>query len=171
VRQFAIILLALLVSLSLGCNQKRDEEIAALQSEIEALKKENKELKKELAQMEEFMKAQKKLLEAQNKFKNNREKALKLKDINITLANMRNIVTAIEMYRVENGEYPNTLTKLQPDYISSLPLADPWENEILYILNEANQEYQLISKGADGESDTDDDIIYAQGRFVKTGNY
>jgi len=170
VRQFAIIILALLISLSLGCNEKRNEEIAALQSEIEALKKESKELKEELARLEEFMKAQKKFWDAQTKFKEDRDKALKLRDINITLARIRDIAVSLEMYRVENSKYPNNLTKLKEDYLSSIPLVDSWKNEILYIFDETNQQYQLISKGADREIDTDDDIIYAQGSFLKTGS-
>lgn len=167
-RTFAIVILILVLTIFLGCNKERDEEIADLQIELQQLKKENKELKEQLARLEEYIKAQKKLLQAQEKFKNEREKAMKLRNINITLANMRNMVTALEMYHAEHNSYPDSLLKLQPDYIISIPLVDSWENEIIYILDEANQEYQLISKGADGEIDTDDDIIYSRGRFVKT---
>lgn len=73
---------------------------------------------------------------------------------------------AIEMYRLDNGQYPTIDQGLQalvsaPDglkrptryrkggYIRRLP-ADPWGNEYQYIIPGENEVFDIISLGADG---------------------
>ena len=67
---------------------------------------------------------------------------------------------ALEMYRLERFNYPNSELGLKAllrsdnlntrGYIRILP-KDPWGNEYQYIIPGENGEYDLFSKGADGE--------------------
>ena len=75
---------------------------------------------------------------------------------------IKNVETALNMYNMKKGRYPDSLddlTKetddeealLQGDYI------DPWGNEIRYE-KRYRRRPMLTSAGPDGEFDTDDDI-------------
>lgn len=102
-----------------------------------------------------------------------------------TMADMKNIGTAIESYMVDNSEAPQVETfsalpgKLQPDHIVTLPLKDSWGNDYLYQFDPNNKEiYWIASAGSDGKFDgfdqtgtypsdrlTGQDIIYSNGTF------
>lgn len=84
------------------------------------------------------------------------------------------ITSALKMYKINGGEYPTTAQGLdalvneptqQPrpkrwtQYSNSVP-KDPWGNEYGYKFPGTTnpQEFELISKGKDGQPDTEDDI-------------
>lgn len=83
---------------------------------------------------------------------------------------IRNIASALDMYRIDNGHYPSTEQGLEalvskpsgfpepkhwgPEpYIRKLPL-DPWENEFVYVLD--GRSFEIISLGQDGTEGGDD---------------
>jgi general secretion pathway protein G len=79
------------------------------------------------------------------------------------------IETALKLYRLDNGAYPSTEQGLQAlvEQPASGPLAqswrqggylekskvpkDPWGNDFVYMSPGAHGEFDLISRGADGE--------------------
>lgn len=79
---------------------------------------------------------------------------------------LRNIVAALDLYKLDNGQYPSTAQGLQalvnrptgyPEarnwkqggYLPSVP-QDPWGFDFLYISPSAQGEYELVTLGADG---------------------
>ena len=81
-------------------------------------------------------------------------------------ADIRAIANALDMYRLENFNYPSTDQNLQAlvekpsgyppannwsqsGYLRKLP-KDPWGNHYLYISPGKNGEYDLLSMGGDG---------------------
>ncbi|MBJ7550831.1 type II secretion system major pseudopilin GspG [Marinomonas ostreistagni] len=79
---------------------------------------------------------------------------------------LRNIVSALDLYKLDNGNYPSTSQGLQalvtrptgyPEarnwkqggYLPSLP-KDPWGADFLYISPGAQGAYDLLSLGSDG---------------------
>lgn len=84
------------------------------------------------------------------------------------------ISSTLKMYKINGGQYPTTAQGLialveeptqQPTpkrwikYADSVP-KDPWGNEYGYKFpgTKNPQEFELISKGKDGQQDTEDDI-------------
>ncbi|MDD4955330.1 MAG: type II secretion system major pseudopilin GspG [Candidatus Omnitrophica bacterium] len=77
-----------------------------------------------------------------------------------------NLATALDLYEMDIGHYPNALSELRSDsgtagwkgpYLKKAA-KDPWGREYDYNLEAAeNKDYKLCSKGAD-EVKTDDDI-------------
>lgn len=72
------------------------------------------------------------------------------------------IACALEIYRKANGEYPNQLALLKPDFISALPV-DQFQPSIpiRYQLNDGR--YQLIASGVDRKDDggnLTDDLVW-----------
>lgn len=94
-----------------------------------------------------------------------KEKALR------TGADLRTIATALEAYRRESGSYVQANTgsalidHLAPRYLNTIIRLDAWSRELSY--NGTAGGYRLISLGADGKPDTDDDIVFENGRLVK----
>ena len=94
-----------------------------------------------------------------------KEKALR------TGADLRTIATALEAYRRESGSYVQAdngsalIDHLAPRYLTSIIRLDAWSHELNY-KGSANG-YRLLSLGADGKPDTDDDIVFENGRLVK----
>jgi hypothetical protein len=94
-----------------------------------------------------------------------KEKALR------TGAELRAIATALEAYRRDKGSYVQAETgsalidHLAPSYLSSIVRLDAWSRELNY-RGSANS-YRLSSLGPDGKADTDDDIVFENGRLVK----
>jgi hypothetical protein len=94
-----------------------------------------------------------------------KEKALR------TTADLRTLATALEAYHREGGSYVNADTgsalidHLSPRYLVSIIRLDAWSHEIVYKGTHAS--YRLASTGADGKPDTDDDIVFENGRLVK----
>ena len=72
---------------------------------------------------------------------------------------------ALDIYRLDVGEYPDTLDGLMEDdtdraswngpYLRRAVPTDPWDNEYVYEGN--GREFTLISYGADGMSGGEDD--------------
>ncbi|MBK3332299.1 type II secretion system major pseudopilin GspG [Persephonella atlantica] len=92
--------------------------------------------------------------------------------IKTTKVQLKEIKRALEMYRIDNGRYPTTeqglkalvekpttepLPKKWKQYLESVP-KDGWGNEFIYIYPSDKHPFELKSKGADGELETDDDI-------------
>lgn len=86
--------------------------------------------------------------------------------IAVTKTQLRNIASALDLYKLDNGSYPSTAQGLQalqarpsgyPEarnwkdggYLPSLP-KDPWGNAYLYISPSARGGYDLLSLGSDG---------------------
>ena len=100
-----------------------------------------------------------------------------------TMADMRAIATAIEMYQNDNGFKPVLSlgpvdavgVYLQPTYLKRTPLVDSWQEPLRYAC--AATSYTLWSYGADrlpqaapalGPSTSfSDDIIFSDGTFVQ----
>jgi len=72
---------------------------------------------------------------------------------------------ALDIYRLDVGEYPDTLDGLMEDdtdraswngpYLRRAVPTDPWDNE--YVYESRGREFTLISYGADGISGGEDD--------------
>jgi len=94
-----------------------------------------------------------------------KEKALR------TGAELRAIATALEAYRRDKGSYVQAETgsalidHLAPNYLSSIIRLDAWSRELNY--KGSSNSYRLSSLGPDGKADTDDDIVFENGRLVK----
>lgn len=93
-------------------------------------------------------------------------------------AGLRSVASALDMYRIDNGQYPSTEQGLQalvskpsgfpearhwgPEpYLRKLPM-DPWDNEFVYV--KKGRSFELISLGADGADGGDEmgaDIRYS----------
>jgi general secretion pathway protein G len=105
-----------------------------------------------------------------------------------SLADIRSVGTAVEMYAIDNDSYPSTDGRwvpvrqieatLAPVYIRTLPTADAWGHPLTYWSD--GQRYRIASPGKDGEmsrdwsgqadpgptSSFDSDIVFADGSFV-----
>ncbi len=177
-KKFTIIFLLLILALFLACHRnidteitKKEKEITTLKAQVAELKKENETLGKKLFELEKVVEEQKKILDAYNKFDKDKFKAMKARDVNLTLSKMKNIIIALNMYYANNNELPYGLEELQPNHTSPMPRIDAWENEILYLIDIEHREFQLISKGADGEIYTSDDIQYVKGEYLAPRTY
>ncbi len=85
---------------------------------------------------------------------------------------MKEIKRALEMYKLDNGNYPTTEQGLEAlvkkpttppepkkwkQYMEKIP-KDPWGNDYIYISPADKHPFELKSKGPDGELGTEDDI-------------
>lgn len=80
-----------------------------------------------------------------------------------TKTTMSTIKAAIGMYYGENNTYPATVQSLQPGFLSvDTPVKDGWKRDFIYMFDASSQDparpYTLRSVGADGISNTQDDI-------------
>lgn len=93
-------------------------------------------------------------------------------------SDIRTLETALEMYRLDMGRYPDAqdgllalrtppsdsaqAAKFRPGgYIKNTP-KDPWGNDYIYVIPGENGVYDLLSYGADGQpggADMDADIV------------
>lgn len=95
---------------------------------------------------------------------------------------LRNIASALDLYRLDNGHYPSTAQGLQalvtrpsgyPEarnwkqggYLPSLP-QDPWQSEYLYISPGSQGEYDLLSLGSDGREGGEGDAADISSRAL-----
>lgn len=93
--------------------------------------------------------------------------------VSVAKTQIRNIMSALDLYKLDNGIYPSTSQGLQalvtkpsgfPEaknwkdggYMQKLP-EDPWGNEFLYISPGADGQYDLLSLGSDGREGGDGD--------------
>ena len=98
-----------------------------------------------------------------------------------TMADMRTVSKAIELYRVDHGFLPDAagglpplVAVLIPYQTSVVPVADHWNNTLLYS-NDVNGNYSIECTGKDGIDGTnistatrfnfDEDIVISNGLF------
>ncbi|RKX92922.1 MAG: hypothetical protein DRP84_09280 [Spirochaetes bacterium] len=76
----------------------------------------------------------------------------------VTRDNFKNTILALELYKKEFGEYPNTLEELlQKKGITDRSIIeDAWGREYYYV--KLKNDYKIFSLGADGKPFTKDDI-------------
>ena len=78
----------------------------------------------------------------------------------LNVANVRPIKSALLLYRATNGSYPNKLSDLVPEFLTSKrQILDSWGNEFK-LIKQGMDSLVLISTGIDGVLGTDDDIKY-----------
>lgn len=88
---------------------------------------------------------------------------------------MENIVTAIELYRIDQEEYPPSgegpqLIARLSDYLEGLPAQDAWGNPYVYV--NTGDGYTLSSPGKDGVIGSgEDDIVFTDGKMTSFGRY
>jgi general secretion pathway protein G len=88
-----------------------------------------------------------------------------------TMADIRNLATAIESYNVDNNNYPDALacpaglpaaaavstasfTSLKPTYIALPPTSDGWGDPLFYGVDGPHQQYIVSSGGRDKSQPT-----------------
>nr|WP_191603526.1 type II secretion system major pseudopilin GspG [Marinomonas algicola] len=93
--------------------------------------------------------------------------------VSVAKTQIRNLMAALDLYKLDNGQYPSTAQGLEslvtkpsgfPEaknwksggYMQKLP-QDPWGNEFLYVSPGSDGAYDLISLGADGREGGEDD--------------
>ncbi|MFD1382175.1 type II secretion system major pseudopilin GspG [Rhodanobacter aciditrophus] len=86
--------------------------------------------------------------------------------VSVAKTQIRNVMSALSLYKLDNGTFPSTSQGLQalvtkptgyPEaknwksggYMPKLPL-DPWGNEFLYVSPGSAGDYDLLSLGSDG---------------------
>ncbi len=99
-----------------------------------------------------------------------------------TMADLRSIGTALEMYQKDNGFYPNlqdsTVMAIRPHlhiYNGSINALDGWQTDFFY--SSTGSDYSLISYGKNRTQDLpyhngstnnfDADIVFSQGTFIQ----
>ena len=91
-----------------------------------------------------------------------------------TESEMRNIATALEVYKGNNDFYPtssNFPEELESSgYMDNVPGEDAWENPYSYACEDGT-EYVLKSSGEDRSLDTGDDIAFENGVMTENGAY
>jgi general secretion pathway protein G len=100
-----------------------------------------------------------------------------------TMADMRTVARAVELYQSDHGILPTTTTGIEglkkilvPYQSSVIPTRDHWGHELGYIVDVANRRYTLQSYGKDGLDGGDitlatklqfnADIVLSNGQFV-----
>ncbi|TDO98164.1 type II secretion system major pseudopilin GspG [Marinomonas balearica] len=93
--------------------------------------------------------------------------------VTVAKTQMRDVVNALNLYKLDNGNFPSTAQGLEalvskpsgfPEarnwksggYLSKLP-KDPWSNDFVYVSPGSTGDYDLISLGSDGREGGDDD--------------
>ena len=71
-------------------------------------------------------------------------------------SDIQTIETGLELYRMDNSDYPRTLAELEPKYIKRLP-NDPWKRTYVYEKPGVHGEIDIISLGADGQPGGEED--------------
>ncbi len=70
--------------------------------------------------------------------------------VNRAKADIDQIETALDMYRMDHSRYPDELDSLEPRYLKRL-MHDPWDNPYGYRQPGEHGETDVFSLGADGE--------------------
>ena len=100
-----------------------------------------------------------------------------------TMADLRSMGTAVEAYSVDNNVYPTAANigaaqpVLEPVYIKKLPLADGWNNAMVYqpgAVSGGGYTLESYAKGGTNDSDTGgkttaftQDIVFVDGQFTQ----
>jgi hypothetical protein len=88
-----------------------------------------------------------------------------------TTAQMSAIATALEAFHRDHGSYVQAATgralmdHLAPRYMEMLVRLDAWSHEFEY--DGGPSGYKLASFGPDGKPDTEDDIVYRNGKLIR----
>jgi general secretion pathway protein G len=92
-----------------------------------------------------------------------RQQAGAMRDVALT--EISTLEAALDIYRLDVGEYPDSLGGLMEDdtdraswngpYLRRAVPTDPWDND--YVYESSGREFTLISYGADGASGGEDD--------------
>lgn len=89
-----------------------------------------------------------------------------------------NLASALDLYEIDNGAYPNRLEDLVTDpgtarrwrgpYVKKKArLTDPWGRDYVYAVpSSKGLDYDLMSSGPDGRAGNDDDITNDEDRAV-----
>lgn len=84
-----------------------------------------------------------------------------------------NISSALDLYEIDNGAYPDTLETLlekkengKGPYLKKRPI-DPWGRPYVYKYPGAHEDYDLSSHGRDGVEGGGDDIVNWEDEKVK----
>jgi tetratricopeptide (TPR) repeat protein len=67
-----------------------------------------------------------------------------------TLQRLREIVLAVESFRIVKDKLPGSLSVLVPDYLPKLVEADAWGNKLIVQIDPKNNTYRIASAGSDG---------------------
>ncbi|MFO7929324.1 MAG: type II secretion system protein GspG [Candidatus Humimicrobiaceae bacterium] len=90
-----------------------------------------------------------------------------------TETEMLNVAKALEIYYEDYSLFPTTAEGLDEletnNYMKAVPSTDEWGREYEY--NSSGNTYTLRSKGVDGVSGSDDDIVVSNGAITAFGNY
>ncbi len=83
-----------------------------------------------------------------------------------SMAHMRKVSTAIEVYLAENGALPADLAAVAAAYeLRPRERLDAWKREIRYEPGDG-EAYRLVSAGADGVFGSEDDLVFEDGFFA-----
>ncbi|MCD4785458.1 MAG: type II secretion system major pseudopilin GspG [Candidatus Eremiobacteraeota bacterium] len=93
--------------------------------------------------------------------------------VDTTKIQLKEVEKALEIYRLDNGNYPTQeqglialfekpedepVPKKWKQYMDDIP-NDAWGNEFIYIIPGEHKDFDLYSKGPDGSEETEDDIV------------
>ena len=79
----------------------------------------------------------------------------------ITCVQMKSIGQALKMYKIDNSSYPSTEEGLPVKYFEDEKLPkDSWGNNYIYTFDE--NDFEIISLGANKKEGGDDDIYYSK---------
>ena len=67
-----------------------------------------------------------------------------------TLQHLREIVLAVESFRIVKDKLPGSLAVLVPDYLPKLVETDAWGNKLIVQIDPKNNTYRIASAGSDG---------------------
>jgi len=67
-----------------------------------------------------------------------------------TLQHLREIVMAVESFRIVKDKLPGSLAVLVPDYLPKLVETDAWGNKLIIQIDPKNNTYRIASAGSDG---------------------
>ena len=67
-----------------------------------------------------------------------------------TLQRLREIVLAVESFRIVKDKLPGSLSVLVPDYLPKLVETDAWGNKLIVQIDPKNNTYRIASAGSDG---------------------
>lgn len=86
----------------------------------------------------------------------NETAAIRHENIIKTQLSIKSVVTVIEEYKKDKGEYPKSLDQLKGIYLTKIP-EDIWGNPYIYEYLEGNNSFRISTLGSDNELGGDQD--------------
>lgn len=85
----------------------------------------------------------------------------------LTCIQMKNVGQVLKMYKLDTSSYPTTEEKLDilvsKNYFEDKKIPkDAWDNPFVYISNESEKSFEIISLGANKKEGGSDDIYYSK---------